>query len=362
MDNLKYIPFRDVNFNDSFFDSLKSDYQHGFIEWVNKKINDTTQFSYVLFDENNKIDGFMYLKIEMGIVNDVTPNLSKSKHLKIGTFKFNPRGTLRGQRFIKKVFDHAINEKVDDIYVTIFDKHQYLIKLFIIYGFQVYGSKPSKNGKECVLVREMKTFRLTTNESNCLINYPYIINSSSYNKYLLSIYPEFHTRLFPDSKLVNESPDILKDVSHSNSIRKIYICAISNALKIRTNDQIVIYRTTDSKGPAHYRSVVTSICIVESVTHINSFQNEDDFVNFCKKYSVFSEEELRQYYKLKRYPYVISFTYNLALPKRITRATLIEVVGLNPDERWSIIKLTDEKFNKIIELSNVDESIIINKT
>ena len=38
-----------------------------------------------------------------------------------------------------------------------------------------------------------------------LSDYPYINNRNNENKYLLSIYPTFHTRLFPDSKLVNEA-------------------------------------------------------------------------------------------------------------------------------------------------------------
>jgi hypothetical protein len=35
MENLKYIPFNQVNFSDAFFDSLKADYSHGFVEWFN---------------------------------------------------------------------------------------------------------------------------------------------------------------------------------------------------------------------------------------------------------------------------------------------------------------------------------------
>ncbi|MDR0218528.1 MAG: N-acetyltransferase [Enterobacteriaceae bacterium] len=357
MDKLKHLQFSDIDFNDVFFDSLKSDYAHGFIEWINKKINDNTQYAYVLYDENNKIDGFMYLKIETGVIDDITPSLPHANYLKIGTFKFNPRGTLRGQRFIKKVFDHAINEKVNGIYVTAFGKHHALIELFRIYGFNLYGKKTSINGEENVLLRSMDKTSLT---GNLLSDYPYIRNSVNQRKYLLSIYPEFHTRLFPDSRLINESPNILQDVSHSNSIRKIYICAIPKAIQIQPNDNIVIYRTTDNNGPAHYRSVITSICVVEAVRNINSFNNEDAFIDFCKRYSVFSEKELRQHYRHKRYPYVISFTYNLALPKRLNRAILINKIGLNSSERWSIMQLTNEQFNHIIELSNIDESIIVN--
>ncbi|MBM7214431.1 N-acetyltransferase, partial [Morganella morganii] len=109
MDNLKYLPFKDINLNDTFFDSLKSDYSHGFIAWFNKKANDPSEKAYVLYEETGNIDGFLYLKIESGSVDDIEPPIKNGLHLKIGTFKFSPKGTLRGQRFLKKIFDNALS-------------------------------------------------------------------------------------------------------------------------------------------------------------------------------------------------------------------------------------------------------------
>lgn len=359
MEKLKHIQFNEVNFNDVFFDSLKKDYQHGFIDWFNKKCNSIEEKAYVLYNDDNTIDGFLYLKIERGIIDDVIPPLTRAKHLKIGTFKFNPKGTLRGQRFLKKIFDHALKEKVDDIYVTVFEKHDYLIRLFKIYGFIHVATKQTANGSEQVLVREMNKNHLT---GDILSDYPYINDRNDENKYLLSIYPEFHTKLFPDSILTTESPDIITDVSHANSIRKIYICRMHDVKKIKRHDILVIYRTSDKENRAYYRSVATSLCVVEDIRHIDSFYSEKEFIQYCTRYSVFSENELKKFYQTKRYPYIISFTYNLALPKRINRAKLIKEIGLNPKNRWGVVKLTDEQFDDIIKLGAVDESIIVNKT
>ncbi|HIE6453057.1 TPA: N-acetyltransferase [Serratia marcescens] len=356
MENLKYLSFNQVDFDDSFFDSLKEDYSHGFLEWLSKKSQSASDYAYVLYDDEGNIDGFMYLKIEDGNVDDVTPEIIGNKHLKVGTFKFTPKGTLRGQRFLKKIFDHALKEKANDIYVTVFDKHSYLIRLFQKYGFVRHGIKESPNGTENVLVREMSREHLT---GDLLADYPYINNRNNEKKYLLSIYPVFHTRLFPDSKLVTESPDIVSDVSYANSIRKIYICGMSDVAMMKRNDIIVIYRTSDNKGPAYYRSVVTSLCVVEEVKNISSFISEDEFVKHCERYSVFSKNELINFYKTKKYPYIISFTYNVALPKRLNRATLINDAGMNPNSYWGVMQLNDTEFNKIIELGNVDESIIV---
>lgn len=356
MENLKYIPFNQVNFSDVFFDSLKADYSHGFIEWFHSKCN-SNDYAYVLYDENDNIDGFLYLKTETGIIDDVSPIIPNGIHLKVGTFKFNPKGTLRGQRFLKKIFDHALNNNVDNIYVTAFEKHDYLIRLFKIYGFIDEGVKVSENGIERVLIKEMNRDALT---GDILSDYPFINNRNNESKFLLSIYPTFHTRLFPDSKLITESPDVISDVSYANSIRKVYICGMSGVESMKPNDIIIIYRTSDNQGPAYYRSVATSLCVVEKVRNIHSFVTEKEFLDYCARYSVFTESELKNFYKTKKYPYIISFTYNLALPKRLNRAKLISEIGLNPQAYWGVMKLTNEQFNSVVKLGGVNESIIIN--
>lgn len=352
MDSLVYQKFSDFDHNDSFFDSLKADYQE-FPAWLQKKAQNN-ESAYVLYGDKG-IEGFMYLK-ENDDAEGVNPKLDDGNHLKIGTFKFDSKKTLRGQRFLKKAFDRAISSSANDIYVTVFEKHQGLVRLFQTYGFYKHGEKDTPNGKELVYVRA-----LTQINGDILLDYPYVLARNS-RKYLLAIYPEFHTRLFPDSKLINESPDIVQDVSHTNSIHKIYICGMHSVARMQRGDTIVIYRTGDGKGAAHYRAVASSVCVVESVRHIDAFNDENSFVEYCGKFSVFSEAELRAFYQERKYPYVLRFTYNLALPKRPNRASLIEDVGLNGTRgfRWSHFELTDAQFHRILELGRIDESFVIN--
>lgn len=352
MDSLRYQKFTDFSHDDKFFDSLKTDYKE-FPDWLEKK-SVAGESAYVLYDDDNNIEGFMYLK-ENDDAQDISPHLPEGKHLKIGTFKFESKGTLRGQRFLKKAFDHAISSRSDDIYVTIFEKHEHLIKLFQAYGFYKHGEKETINGKEFVYARSMKEVN-----GDVLLDYPLIIPSDA-RKFLLAIYPEFHTRLFPDSILVTESPDMLQDVSHANSIHKIYICGMRSVTGMKRGDIIVIYRTGDGNGPAYYRAVASSVCVVENIRHMDDFPDEESFIKYCSKFSVFSEEELSEYYSTRTYPYVVRFTYNLALPKRPNRASLIEHVGLNGTRgfRWSHFELSDEQFSKILELGRIDESFIV---
>ncbi|WP_439825989.1 hypothetical protein [Aeromonas caviae] len=351
MDNLIFQRFDRFSHEDSFFDTLKRDYRE-FPDWLKKKAG-AGESAYVLYDSMHKIDGFMYLKIE-DEVDDIEPALPPGKHLKIGTFKFNSKGSLRGQRFIKKAMDYAFKEEVDDIYVTVFEAHDYLIRLFERYGFILHGRKDTPNGVELVYVR-----RLRVSQKDVLLDYPYITTDEN-KKYLLSIYPEFHTKLFPDSILRGESADIVEDVSYTNSIHKIYICGMKGVMAAKKGDLLVIYRTGDGAGAARFRAVATSVCVVEEVRNIHEFVSLDEFLAYCERFSVFSKHELIEIYNRKKYPYIIRFTYNIALPKRPTRGTLLDVVGLNEQDYWGFMELTNSQFEHILGLGEVDESIIVN--
>ncbi|MEF1296187.1 N-acetyltransferase, partial [Vibrio parahaemolyticus] len=334
--------------------TLKADYGE-FSTWFAKKANEG-ESAYVLYNQQQSIEGFMYLKIEKGIVTDTNPPLRDATHLKIGTFKFDSAGTRRGERFIKKVFDHAIEYKVDDIYVTIFDKHEYLITLLQRYGFDIIAKKQTPNGIENVLFRDMAT---VTGE--IIRDYPKFETRGN-NKYLMSIYPDYHTRMLPDSILNNESHDLIQDVSHTNSIHKIYLCAMEGTANFRPGDIIVTYRTSDRPGAARYRSVITSVCVVEEYRNIGEFSTLASFLQYAGSYSVFSVDELTRFYRSKRYPHIIRFTYNTAMTKRVIRGRLIDEVGLSdgPGSYWGVMKLTDQQFKHMLDLGEVDASFIIN--
>lgn len=347
--DLQYKKFKDVNINDPFFDSLKQDYE-GFEGWFEKKSNES---AYVFENEKGSIDGFLYLKIEEGVVEDVNPPLSPLKRLKIGTFKINAHGTKLGERFLKKIFDHAIYLNVIEIYVTIFEKHSGLLALLKKYGFFEIATKETSSGTELVLIK-----KLNSDFKDILYSYPEI-NLKLASKYLLSLYPAWHTRLLPDSILKNEKSEIIKDVSHTNSIHKVYLAAMEGMENLKRGDILLIYRTSDGKGAARFRSVATSICVIEEYRHISSFDNKDEFLKYCAPYSIFTQSELNGFWNNKRYPFIIKFTYNVALTKRLTRGVMVDEIGLKEDAYWGFMPLTDEQLIKIAAAGGVDESLII---
>ncbi|WP_163832269.1 N-acetyltransferase [Spartinivicinus ruber] len=349
--NWQYLKFKDINLEDSFFDSLKEDYSE-FSDWFERKCENN---AYVFKNDNNEIDGFLYHKIEEEAVTDISPPLPPKKRLKIGTFKVNAHGTRLGERFIKKSLDFALLEGVSEVYVTIFPKHEALIDSFKRYGFREVADKTTTNGVELVLLKQMGVYI-----GEVKSDYPYIDNTG--RKFILSLYPEWHSRLLPDSILNTESKDaVVKDISHTNSIHKVYLTAMSGVESLCKGDILVIYRTSDKKGPAHYRSVATSICVVEETKDISCFSTLDEFIGYTASYSIFKKRELEAFYSEKKYPTIIKFCYNVALSKRVTRGEMIDDLGMSANQYWGFFELTESQFEGIIKKGKVNESLIINK-
>lgn len=343
MNNIDHQKFSQINLNDSFFDSLRQDYD-GFDEWFQRKKD---QYAFVQYDDHNKIIGFLYLKIENQIVNDIIPNIIANTILKVGTFKIEAHGTKMGEQFIKKIMDYAINNNVDVCYATIFPKQNSLINLVEQFGFNLYGQKGTGSNRENVYLKQMKTLT-----NNIYKDYPYI-NTDSARKYLLSIYPKYHSIMFPDSILKTENPNTIKDVSYSNSINKIYVCTMPQVTDLKYGDIVVIYRTAESGQYAKYTSVVTSLCVIESVKTQDEFASFDEFYKYSCKYNLFNRNDLRYWYN-KGNCKAIKMTYNAAFKKRIVRNDLLVDIGLDASLYWGFFELTDQQFHKIAQKGLVD--------
>ena len=351
--DLQLQPFSAINLADSFFDSLKEAYPE-FSVWYNKKAA-AGEKAYVFHNEAGQVTDFLYMKIETEDVTDVVPVLPAKRRLKVGTFKLLSRGTRRGERFMKKIMDCAIVEDVDEVYVTIFDTPElnYLIRFFGRFGFYHRANKPHEGkDSEVVMVKDMRAV-----EGNVLEDYPRM-RTVGRRKWLLGIYPKWHTPLFPDSILKNESYDMVQDCTPTNGIYKIFISWISDCAQMMPGDLVVIYRSSDEPGRAWYRSVVSTVCTVYEVKKWWDFKDVDEFLDYTK-YSVFEENDRRTWFRTKRNLVVIKMLYNVAFSKRAIRKDLVENGALDAQARPSLLELTDEQFKKIIELGQANERYFI---
>jgi hypothetical protein len=303
--------------------------------------------------EGTDLVAFLYLKTEGTDENygDIEPRFKPKRRLKIGTFKVELNGYKLGERFLKIVFDNAIRQAVDEIYVTIFPKtlgQERLVKVLEDFGFRKHGTK---NGNEEVYVRNMEP---RFEASDPKVTFPYVSRSS--RSFLVPIYPEYHTNLLPDSILNTEDPaDFGDQESHRNAIRKVYV-GRSIFKSLQKGDTIIFYRT----GGFH-KSVATTLGIVDGV--YQRVSDEAQFISLCRKRSVFSDAELSKQWNEKpnNRPFIVGFLYAYSFPRRPNMKELIDNgiirnVGSAPR---GFEQITSVQFDKILELSKTNMRVIV---
>jgi predicted nucleic acid-binding protein len=345
--------FGKINLQDPFFDSFKRDYR-GFADWFNRKADEV---AYICTSDKNELLAFLYIKPEneREPYSDISPTFAPKRRLKIGTFKVAMNGFKLGERFLKIVFDNAIQSKSDEVYVTVFNKdadQERLIEMLLDWGFYKHGGKLSSSGEEDVFVRNLAP---RTDALHPTATYPFI--SKRQRKFIVPIYPDYHTELLPDSILRTESPaDFIENRPNRNAIRKVYISR-SHRRDMKPGDIVVFYRTA-SDGPAHHTSVATTIGIIESV--VTPVASLEDFIRLCRKRSVFSDADLKKHWdyfpNLK--PFVVNFLYVHSLPKRPNLAALKQE-NIIAEAPRGFDEISDTAFNKLIQISNANKYLIV---
>lgn len=349
--NVQKLKFGKIDLCDTFFDSLKEDYV-GFDKWFVKKYDEE---AYITINTNNgMLLSFLYLKVEDENENysNINPQFSPKRRLKIGTFKVISNGFRLGERFVKIIFDNALKNHVQEIYVTVYDKRpeqRRLINLLEQWGFVLWGTKGEG---ELVYVRDFSPKFNTYNLKAC---FPFV--SKEKNTYIVPIYPEYHTELLPDSILSTESPEeFIEDFPHRNCINKVYVSRAMEPYPC-AGDLLVFYRTG-----GYYKSVVTTIGEVLEVK--SDFLDENDFILYCRKKSVYPEQALREMWRFStRKPFVVNFLYAYSFPHRINMKELIDLKvlqGVNDAPRGFKL-ITREQFETILKETKSDESFIIDK-
>lgn len=343
--SVKLRPISEINLESKFFDTLREDYEGiKFDNWFKKKAAQNEQ-AYV-FENESGIKGFLYLKVEENDEPDylkVTPNLTPKRRLKVGTFKIERTGFRLGERFLKIIFDNAKECNVEEIYVTLFENKRDGVKalksLMEDWGFVLWGYK--ENG-EAVLVKDMKNFHPNKEPK---FNYPLIAKSPRY--FILPIYPQYHTDLFPDNILKNEDMRLYEEnKGHRYAIEKMYLSAAYN-IQASVGDIVLIYRTGEWY-PKHYTSVVTGIAIIQEKIKTNS---DEERIKICKDKSIFTEEEIRKF--KGKYPIVIKLLDYMPfkIPIRLKELRELDVVDQYSGPR-PFTEILKEQYEKICQLGS----------
>lgn len=351
---VKKAHFGNINLQDPFFDSFRDEYA-GFDRWFNRKADET---AYVCTAEDGSVVAFLYVKREGKGENysDISPQFTRASRLKIGTFKVISNGFKVGERFLKIVFDNAHRYEADEIYVTAFrikPEQDRLIRLLEDWGFRYHGTKTSQAGTEQVFVRDFRR-RFDTIDPRC--TYPYL--SRKTGKFIVPIYPKYHTELLPDSILNTESPDdFVENKPNRNAISKVYVSR-SYERGLRSGDIIVFYRTGSRTAPAHYTAVATTLGVVQDV--VTNIPNKAAFIAACRKRSVFSDQELAEHwdYDSRNRPFIVNFLYVHSFQKRPNLKQLKDAHVIASAPR-GFEALSAASFDKLLELTNADKRLII---
>lgn len=347
-DYIRPLPFSEVNLNDPFFDSLRCSYA-GFDEWFNGKALGG-ESAYFAFDSCDSLIAMLYLKLESGLEEGVSP-LMDSPRLKIGTFKVDfDHHTGIGKRLLAIALREFARSGRDFVYVTMHENENTssLAELLKKYGFNYWGFKE----QETVL---FKTYPCS--DDGAFSRYPFVSRSLG-NCWVLSILPEYHKRLFGDVYLTSESGQPIPDERCLNSIEKIYLSGSKNAADMAVGDKVVIYRTSDGKGAAYYRSIVSSVCTVVKVVNINHFRDEAEFLNKVCSKTVFTQEELRGFWQTKEFPWLICLLFNFPLERYPNRRQLLDC-GFIDNRRLVCERISQDAMDGILALGNADESFVV---
>ena len=156
---------KNLSLEDKFFLSFINDYSPYYFSWFLEKASDKV---YISKDLKGKIKAILKLKVEFDNENysNISPIFTPAKRMKISSFKVEYTGQKVGERFMRIIISCALREKVDEIYVTIFNNSQQkmrLVRLLSDYGFYYHGIK---DNNEEVYVKKMRPLKTLSARNN----------------------------------------------------------------------------------------------------------------------------------------------------------------------------------------------------
>lgn len=355
--------FADIDLEDSFFDSLKVDYpgnenSTGFVEWFNKKANDGS--TALVFEDEVGVGAFVVLKDEhekIEIQGGILPDI---KRIKVSTFRIAERFRRQriGEGAIGLVLWKWQQSDSEEIYVTVFDKHETLIFQLERFGFKKVGKNP--NG-ENVLIKSRKNIDF----SDPYKAFPFIKSSFDYAGYII-VDDNYHDTMFAYSELANVTSLHSKiSSSVSNGLSKIYVGKASQ-VKYKVGEPVLIYRRYTQGTGKRFRSCITSYCVVTDIIQakINNrfLMTFEELKRKISNKSVFDEDELFRQYNSFKYLTIIEMLYYGYFGARNN----VNLDWLDNNGCWSVegqyptdVRLTEKQFKRVLTEGNVNVSNVI---
>lgn len=351
----KWEDFSNIELNDSFFDSLKNDYNE-FGSWFNKKKLNNEKA--LVFKDDLGIGAFLYLKKEHEELILKYDKLPAIDRIKIGTLRLAER--IRKQRLGEGALGVALwkwqESKFDEIYLTVFEHHVELISLFERFGFQNIGENTRG---EKVFLKNRHHLKESPYEL-----FPFISNNFNHTG-IIPIKDYYHDKLFPYSELKGNKLQIEEEIA-GNGITKVFIATPSQSINYKKNQIVYIYRIYSGKQKK-YKSVITSFCTITNIISVKTNNKVsmtfDEFIKLTGNKTVYCEDDLKNIYNKEKNIILLELIYNGYFGKgKNVNYAFLQQEGIFNTHPYNIVNTRDE-FIKVLRKGGLDENdIIINKS
>jgi hypothetical protein len=333
-----------LNIEDSFFDSLKKEYD--FEEWF-KKICKENRPCWV-YKENGNIKALLILKDENEPIELIDEILPSKKRVKICTFKVEKTGFKLGELLLKVTFTYCVENNIFETYLTHFTKERdELLELISDFGFTSIGK--NKRGEDIYIKNLVPNKNKLRAIEVSKKYYPSFKDSLQVKKFIIPILPEFHERLFPEYEktrqlAIGEFTKGYRPVTEidipGNTIKKAYLCQ-SNIKKIEDGSIIIFYRSRHQE--------LTTIGVVENVIRSSKIEEIERSI---RKRTVYTIDEIK---KMVQKPILcILFRHHFYFKNPIN-IKMLKIVSPQ-----SIIEIPHKKYEEIKKLGGLNENFIIN--
>lgn len=342
---LEKVKFGTLSLSDRFFKTFIDEYAPYYFTWFEKKAND---FVYVAKDTEGGLHALLKLKEETITENEreIKPSLPAGKYLKISSLKVDYTGQKLGERFLRIIFDEAVEKKVDYIYYTIYgnsNQRKRLIGMLSKWGFRKWGTKVTGEQVYLKLLRRELC-------PEPILQYPF--QNRECKTYLIAIEGNFSDLLVPPTEDRSHFYDF---EPFKNAIRKLLILDSRN-VQVKTGDCLLFYR----KGKNDAKSFITAAGVVDGL--YTSFVNEDHFIRRCQKRSILPHQALHEYWlKYEGKPVIVDFMHNYSFTIGEIRKEKIVSAGidLNRLRLNALQELSGEQVRMLIDGTEYEKDFVV---
>jgi L-amino acid N-acyltransferase YncA len=253
--SVEWVTATELDERDAIFSSLRSDYP-GFDKWLGECRRQERHVALI----RDAAGSYAAVAI---VARKADKFGTTGSWLKISTFKVadEQRGRRYGELLLKALFEYRRALGFDYAYVTVFDRHDALVRLFGDFGFAPHVDRTSLG--EAILLKSFKPSEADRNGLPALEYHvrfgPPALALDPEQTFVVPIEPRYHRLLFPDAERQMGLPGLAANRPFGNGLRKAYLCHSATRL-VAPGATLLFYRSHDTKG-------LTSAGVVESASH-----------------------------------------------------------------------------------------------